>query len=128
MSIKFRIPRYGGADAAFLGVQFKDTYILIVSVLVAFVAGKFLGTFAYLGIPFAGYHINKKYIEWRNAKLDGFVRAFLYRFGVASYGKRGFKSQRTLYIGDATVINPRSKLLVDAVLRRDLKEEEGSHE
>lgn len=44
MSIKFRIPRYGGAGPALFGVQFKDTYILILSLLIAAVAGKFYGT------------------------------------------------------------------------------------
>lgn len=111
MSSNFRIPKYGGAESSFLGVEFKDTYILIVSVFVGLVAGKIFGTSAYIGIPFAGYHANKKYIEWRSARLPGFALAWLFRFGLGGYSK-GFKSQKTVYIGDATVINPASKRLL----------------
>jgi len=114
VSNKFRIPKYGGSDSAFLGVQFRDTYILIVAVLAALVLGHFYGTPAYLGIPYAGYRANKKYVEWRGQKLDGFVRAFLFRFGLVGYGK-GFKSQRTLFIGDATIINPGSNRLIEKI-------------
>lgn len=111
MSNSFRIPKYGGAESAFLGVEFKDTYILIVSVFVALIAGKIWGTTAYLGIPFAGYHANKKYIEWRSTRLPGFVQVWFFRFGINGYSK-GFKSQRTVYVGDATIINPASKRLL----------------
>ncbi|ABX19883.1 hypothetical protein KTE60_15965 [Burkholderia multivorans] len=120
MSIKFRIPRYGGAGPALFGVQFKDTYILILSLLIAAVAGKFYGTPAYLGIPFAGYHINKKYIEWCNERLEGFARVALFRLGLKGYGR--FKSQKTLYIGDATVINPRNRHLIESILDPSSKE------
>ncbi|MCE4547999.1 MULTISPECIES: hypothetical protein [unclassified Caballeronia] len=113
----FRIPKYGGAESAFLGVEFKDTYILIVSVFVALVAGKIYGTGAYLGIPFVGYHANKKYIEWRSTRLPGFILVWLYRFGLRGFSK-GFKSQRTVYVGDATVINPASDRLLSQMMRK----------
>ncbi|CAM2198480.1 Conjugal transfer protein (plasmid) [Paraburkholderia kururiensis] len=113
----FRIPKYGGAGSAFLGVEFKDTYILIVSVFVALVAGKFYGTGAYLGIPFVGYHANKKYIEWRSTRLPGFILVWLYRFGMRGYSG-GFRSQRTVYVGDATVINPASDRLLSQMRRK----------
>ncbi|MFM0275555.1 hypothetical protein PQQ59_33545 [Paraburkholderia aspalathi] len=111
----FHIPKYGGAESAFLGVEFQDTYILIVSVFVALVAGRFYGTGAYLGIPFVGYHANRKYLEWRSSRLPGFVTVFLFRFGLAKYSK-GFNSQRTVYVGDSKVINPGSKRLLKRIL------------
>lgn len=110
----FSIPRHGGAESAFLGVEFQDTYILIVSVFVALIAGKFYGTGAYLGIPFAGYHANRKYLEWRSTRLPGFVTTFLFRFGLAKYS-RGFSSQRTVYAGDSKVINPGSRRLLERI-------------
>ncbi|PZR46042.1 MULTISPECIES: hypothetical protein [Burkholderiaceae] len=111
MSNSFSIPKYGGADSAFLGVEFKDTYILIVSVFAALILGKFYGTGAYIGIPFFGYHANKKYIEWRSSRLPGFVLVWLFRFGLRGYSK-AFRSQRTVFVGDATVINPASHELL----------------
>lgn len=110
----FSIPRHGGADSAFLGVEFHDTYILITSVFVALVAGKFYGTSAYLGIPFAGYHANRKYLEWRSTRLPGFVTVFLFRFGLMKYSS-GFNSQRTVYAGDSKVINPGSRRLLERI-------------
>jgi hypothetical protein len=124
VSNSFRIPKYGGAASAFLGVEFKDTYILIVSVFVALVAGKIWGTGAYLGIPFAGYHANKKYIEWRSTRLPGFVQVWLFRFGISGYSK-GFKSQRTVYVGDATIINPASRRLLQQMRPKSTPTESG---
>ncbi|VVD30933.1 hypothetical protein [Paraburkholderia dioscoreae] len=111
----FRIPKHGGSESAFLGVEFKDTYILIVSVFVALIAGKVWGTGAYLGIPFVGYHANRKYLEWRSTRLPGFVTVWLFRFGLAKYSN-GFQSQRTVFVGDAKVINPGSKRLLNRIL------------
>ncbi|MDN4571864.1 hypothetical protein DBB29_24715 [Pandoraea cepalis] len=107
----FHIPKWGGAESAFLGVEFKDTYILILSVFAALVVGKVWGTGAYLGIPLAGYFVNKKYIEWRDQRLPGFVRVELYKYGLAKYSK-GFKSQRASFVGDARAINPGSGRII----------------
>jgi hypothetical protein len=111
VSNSFSIPKYGGADSAFLGVEFKDTYILIVSVFAGLILGKFYGTSAYIGIPLFGYYANKKYIEWRSSRLPGFVLVWLFRFGLRGYSK-AFKSQRVVFVGDATVINPASHNLL----------------
>ncbi len=100
----FHIPKHGGAESAFLGVEFQDTYILISSVLIAIVAGKVWGTWAYLAIPFLGYQLNKKYIDWRDDLLPGFVKAWLFRLGIQGYSD-AFKSQRTRFVGDAAIIN-----------------------
>lgn len=113
----FRIPKHGGAESAFLGVEFKDTYILIVSVFVALFAGKAWGTGAYLGIPFVGYHVNRKYLEWRNTRLPGFFHAFLFSWSLAKYSK-GFKTQCMVYVGDATIINPGTKRLLAKIHHR----------
>ena len=110
---RFHIPKHGGAASAFLGVEFQDTYILIVSVLIAIVAGKLFGTWAYLVIPFGGYHLNKMYIDWRDDLLPGFVQAWLFRIGFQGYSD-AFKSQRTRYVGDAAIINRGSHRLVQA--------------
>lgn len=107
----FHIPKWGGAASAFLGVEFKDTYILILSIFVALVAGKVWGTGAYLGIPLAGYFANKQYIQWRDQRLPGFIRVELYKYGLAKYSK-GFRSQREAFSGDARIINPGSASIV----------------
>jgi hypothetical protein len=121
-SKRFHIPKHGGAESAFLGVEFQDTYILIISVLVAIVAGKLWGTWAYLVIPFGGYHLNKLYIDWRDDLLPGFVQAWLFRFGIRGYSG-AFPSQRTRYVGDAAIINRGSRRLVQAQAARSASQD-----
>lgn len=107
----FHIPKHGGAGPSFLGVEFKDTYIVLLSVFIAIPAGKLFGVMAYMGIPFAGYHINKQYMEWKGNNLPGFFRAFLFRAGLKGYSK-GFKSQKVVFIGDGAVISPGNRRLL----------------
>lgn len=101
---RFHIPRHGGAGPSLFGVEFKETYILIVSVFIALIAGRFFGAIAYIGIPFAGFHINKKFLEWKEHKLPGFFRSVLFGAGLKSYSK-AFKSQSVVFVGDGKVIN-----------------------
>lgn len=107
----FHIPKHGGAGPSFLGVEFKDTYILILSIFVAIPAGKMFGTLFYLGIPYAGYHINRKYLEWKAKSLPGFFRTFLFRLGIKGYSK-GFTSKKVVFVGDGRVIHPGNKRLL----------------
>ncbi|MGR9587087.1 hypothetical protein [Pandoraea sputorum] len=111
-SKSFHIPKCGGAGPALLGVEFKDTYILILSIFAALIAGKLWGSIAYLGVPAAGFYANRYYIEWRDKHLPGFFRASLFAHGLAEYSS-GFKSGKTEFVGDAHVINPGSLRLLE---------------
>lgn len=111
-SKSFHIPKCGGAGPALLGVEFKDTYILILSIFAALIAGKLWGSIAYLGVPVAGFYVNRYYIEWRDKHLPGFFRATLFAYGLAKYSS-GFKSAKAEFVGDAQVINPGSLRLLE---------------
>jgi hypothetical protein len=102
---EFEIPRHGNAGVAFLGVELKDATIVIVSVFVGIVVGWQTGPLGYLGVPAAGFFLNKVYIDWRKNTLPGQARLQLFKAGLAGYG-RGFKAADVLFVGDAAVIYP----------------------
>ncbi|MCX4151038.1 MULTISPECIES: hypothetical protein [Paraburkholderia] len=115
---QFHIPRHGGAGPSLLGVEFKDTYILIVSIFVGIGVGRLFGAMFYLGIPFVGYHVNKQYLEWKSRSLPGFFRTFLFEIGLWGYSK-AFRSQKVVFIGDDRAITPGNKRVL---LESDKKE------
>jgi hypothetical protein len=102
---EFEIPRHGNAGVAFIGVELKDATIVIVSVFVGIVVGWQTGPLGYLGVPAAGFFLNKVYIDWRKNTLPGQTRLQLFKAGLAGYG-RGFKSADVLFVGDAAVLYP----------------------
>lgn len=110
----FSIPRHGAAGVAFLGVELKDTVILIASVFIGIAVGASVGFGGYIGVPVLGYFANKAYIDWKNGRLPGYLRAFLFTQGLAGYST-AFKQLDTLYVGDGVVINPGSSIMLDAM-------------
>lgn len=111
-----QIPRYARAGVAFLGVEFGDALILVGSIFAALLLGKTLGTGAYIGIPVAGFYINRAYIEWRSKSLPGQWASLLFRWGLVGYSK-AFSARETVFVGDAIIINPGSRECVDRVTR-----------
>jgi hypothetical protein len=109
------IPRFAKAGVAFLGVEFNDALILFASIFLGLFMGPSLGTGAYLGIPVAGFFINRLYIDWRSAALPGQVRAFLFSTGMGGYSK-AFKSRQVVFVGDGVVINTGSSKMLDDII------------
>ena len=110
----FKIPRYADAGVAFLGVELNDALILIASVFLGLAAGTQFGAPAYIGVPVVGFFVNKAFIDWRSKSLPGQFRVVLFRIGLVGYS-RAFKGGDVVFVGDATVINPASGELADAV-------------
>jgi hypothetical protein len=106
------IPRHGNAGVAFLGVELRDATIVIASVFVGLAAGARLGTLWYIGVPVAGYFLNKLYIDWRSNALPGQLRQTLFEQGLIGYG-RAFRGADVVFLGDSRVINPQSRELLD---------------
>ena len=98
------IPRYGNAGVAFLGVEVKDTYVLIASVFLGLIAGSRWGMPAYLGIPAGGYFLTRLYLDWKSGQLPGSFLAFLFTKGFAGYSQ-GLKDRNVIYHGDAEIMN-----------------------
>lgn len=121
----FKIPRHGRAGVAFLGVQLKDAVILISSVFIGLIVGKFIGFSGYVGIPVLGYFANKTYLDWKSARLPGYLRLFLFAHGIAGYSS-AFKQRNTIYIGDGVVINPGSAAMLDVISSTSLKAIDGN--
>lgn len=121
----FSIPRHGAAGVAFLGVELKDTVILIASVFIGIAVGAIAGFGGYIGVPVLGYFANKAYIDWKSARLPGYLRAFLFTQGLAGYSS-AFNQLDTLYIGDAVVINPGSATMLDAITSAYSKVSDGT--
>ena len=109
----FKIPRYGNAGVAFLGVELSDALILIVSVFVGLATGTQFGPVAYIGVPVAGFFLNKLFIDWRSKSLPGQTRVYLFQVGLVGYAG-GFKGGDVVFVGDGVVINPDPNLLDDA--------------
>lgn len=120
----FSIPRHGGAGVGFLGVELKDTGILIASVFLGIVVGASAGYGGYIGIPVAGYFVNKIYLDWKNASLPGYFRLSLFVMGIYGYSP-AFKQKNTLYVGDAVVINPGSTAMLDTIFSNLSKAPDG---
>lgn len=109
-----RIPKRGDAGVAFLGVELKDTAIVICSLFVGLFCGSALdmGNAGYLGIPIGGYAVNRLYIDWQSKNLPGALRNFLFRVGLSGYSD-SLKSQKTVFIGNNQIINPAASRVVD---------------
>jgi hypothetical protein len=107
---RFHIPKHGGAGPAFLGVEFKDTYIVLLSIFIALPAGRIFGGLAYVAIPLGGYFLNKQYLEWKEMRLPGFFRSVLFRWGISGYSA-ALSSKDVIFVGDGKVINPGRKKL-----------------
>jgi uncharacterized membrane-anchored protein YitT (DUF2179 family) len=99
-----QIPRYGNAGVAFLGVEVKDTYLLIACVFVGLVVGARVGAIAYIGIPLGGYFITTLYLDWKDGQLPGSLSAFLYTKGIRGYSP-GLSERNVIYHGDAVIMN-----------------------
>ncbi len=101
MSDQAYIPKRAGADVAFLGVELKDTAILIASVFIGILCGSLfgMGNFGYVGMPVAGYFLNRAYIEWQSRNQRGVVRRYLYKVGLGGFSKT-HTSQQTIFVGD----------------------------
>jgi hypothetical protein len=115
----FRIPKRGDAGVAFLGVEIQDAIIVIGSVFVGLFCGSALdmGNVGYLGIPIAGYAVNRLYIDWQSKTLPGAFRNFLFSLGFAGYSE-SLKSQKTVFIGDNQIINPAASQVVDEYMKK----------
>lgn len=101
MSDQAYIPKRAGANVAFLGVELKDAAILIASVFLGIICGSFFGwgNLGYLGMPLAGYFLNRIYIEWQSRNPRGVVRRYLFKLGLAGFSKT-FTSQQIVFVGD----------------------------
>lgn len=104
----FEIPRFGNAKVAFLGTEIGDAKLFIGSIFLGLLAGKFIpgmGLKGYVGIPLAGYFLNRAWVDWKTKSPAGFILAKLYSFGIFGYSK-AFTSRSNVFVGDATIINP----------------------
>lgn len=110
------IPRHGNAGVAFLGVEFGDAIILLASVFIAIPVGAQVGTLAFLGIPAAGFFLNRLYIDWRANSLPGQSARFFYGLGILGYSK-GLSSRSVVYVGDGRVINPGNNQRIESACR-----------
>lgn len=98
------IPRYGGAGVSFLGVEFKDAWLLVGCT----VAGLLLGhvhVLLYFVLPGAGYLLNRAYVEWLSSGPPGRLRSWAYELGLAGYSA-GHRSPDVVFIGDARGVFP----------------------
>lgn len=111
-----RIPRHAKAGVAFLGVELNDALILIASIFIGLFAGRVYGTGAYLGVPAAGYWLNKQYVQWRSGTLPGQFKAWLFRMGIRGYNGP-FSSNKVIFAGDSTVTNPSSRKMVKQIIK-----------
>ena len=109
----YKIPRFANAGVAFLGVELNDALILICSVFVGLATGTQFGPAAYIGVPVAGFFLNKLFIDWRSKSLPGQTRVYLFQVGLVGYAG-GFKGGDVVFVGDGVVINPDPDLLEDA--------------
>lgn len=111
--VEHDIPRHGGAGVSFFGAEFKDSWILLASLLLGLLAGR-LSAFLYLVVPGAGLLLNREYLQWLAAGPPGRLRLWLYELGLHGYG-RGHRSPDTVMVGDARGLNPGSSELLDAL-------------
>lgn len=119
MSMPLRIPKRGKAGVAFMGVEFSNAWPLLLSIFVALITGGPLGGGAmfYLGVPVAGFFLNKMYVEVRSKQLPGAVREWLYSIGLSGYSSK-ITSQQVVFKGDNTVINPASTERLNHIVHR----------
>lgn len=115
----FRIPKRGDAGVAFLGVELQDAVIVIGSVFAGLFCGSALdmGNVGFLGMPFAGYVVNRAYIDWQSRTLPGAFRNFLFSVGLSGYSD-SLKTQKAVFIGDNQIINPAASQVVDEFTKK----------
>lgn len=101
---QYKIPKHSKAGVAFLGVEFKDTYLLIVCVIFGLIFGGQFGLFGQIGIPVLGFMLNKSFLDWKKQRLPGFANEVLYSFGIKGYSK-GLNKKNKIFVGDARPIN-----------------------
>jgi hypothetical protein len=106
MAKRYKIPRYADSGVAFLGVELKDATILITSIFAGLIGGTSfgLGMMGYLGIPVAGYVLNRLLITLKSRHLPGAFRVWLFSYGLAKFG--AVKGQKTLILGSNRTMNP----------------------
>ena len=108
------IPRHGKAGVAFAGVELNDCIILIASVFLALPIGSVYGTPGFLGVPFAGYMLNKSYVTWRATAMPGQFKIFTFKMGFGGFS-RAFDHQKTVFVGDSVVLNTGATRLLNEI-------------
>lgn len=123
----FLIPRRGRAGVAFAGVEMADAWILLASFPIALLVGGFfgVGSKAYIGIPVAGFFLNRTLLQWQSQQLPGAVREWFFSTGLAGYSK-SLKSQNVVFHGDNTILVPGRR--IDAFLQKLKDEPDGNVE
>jgi hypothetical protein len=121
----FQIPRNGAAGVAFLGVQLADASLLIASVFLGLLLGATVSYMGYVLVPTAGFFLNKAFLEWKNTRLPGYLRNYLFSHGVWGYSD-AFDSSKTIFVGDSSVINPGASAFLDAVASQAKKVDHGN--
>lgn len=106
-----KIPRRGRAGVAFAGVELADAWIFLLSIPVGLFVGGFLGmgTKAFLGLPLAGYFLNRSLLAWQARQMPGALREWLFAQGISGYSRR-LTSQQVLFTGDGAVLLPGRRL------------------
>jgi hypothetical protein len=100
----YKIPRYGDARVAFLGVEVNDTYLLMVCFIGGLILGTKYGIAAFIVISAGGYFLTQLWLDWKSGQLPGGFRAYLYSQGWLGYTS-GLKSGEVIYHGDALIMN-----------------------
>lgn len=114
----FRVPRYGHAGVAFLGVEMKDTKLLLASFFLGLIIGGPLGgdTMGYIGVPVIGFWLNKQYLAWKGNQLPGYLKSALFEMGLTGYSN-AFAFKKIRYIGDSNIANLASSRMLTAIQR-----------
>lgn len=115
---QYHIPKHGKADVAFLGVEFKDTYLLILSVIFGLTFGQQFGLFGQIGIPVIGYMLNKSFLDWKKSQLPGYTNEFLYKLGIKGFSS-GMNKSNKIFVGDARPINTGLSKQVAKIIREN---------
>lgn len=118
------IPRYGKSGASFLGAEFKDCMVLLLSLPAAMAAANYTA-WAYVVVPGLGYFLNRQYLEWLANGPPGRLRLWAYELGLWGYSD-AHAARNCLFIGDARVINPAASDLIEQRLQ-SRTEQEATH-
>ncbi len=115
MTDDLRIPRHGKAGVAFAGVEFQDAAIFLASFISGLIMGRWWGLWGYIVLPFAGYQVNRFYVDWKSNSTPGQFRQWLFEWGILGYS-RAFDAQQTVFVGDGKIINKGSVQMNDLLL------------
>jgi len=113
----YLIPRHANAGVAFLGVEFKDTWLLIASAVVGIIVLFMQETMIGIGILFGGYCLTRALIEWKLNQLSGSLRAYFFNMGLKAYSST-IRHQKTLYVGDSVALYRGSSSYMNAVMKK----------